>query len=339
MPRACRSTPFRIPLALLLACALPVQAEETPPATEVPVRPPLDERSQVDARALERQLALREQQMLDAGGDQFLALWLPANVGDANGAVILLPGDDESADWPQSIGPLRRKLPDNGWHSLSLTLPDPQGELLPVRPPIDETAPAAPGEPAAPQADGEAPTPSTEEATAAMPVAPEEAAKAQTDAQRAAHTQRVLARIATGIAFAEQRQAKTIVLLGHGSGAYWAARYLAEHKPDGVRHLLLVAAERPTGFAPELDELIPGLQLPTGDFYFKDQAADRSAALLRMQAGKRQKHPAYTQIGMKALPDNPEVEQEQVYRRIRGWLDTQLKKAAPSSPAAGAPAG
>ncbi|MGE8497670.1 MAG: alpha/beta hydrolase family protein [Pseudomonas sp.] len=338
MPRACRSTPSRFSLALLLACSLSIQAEETPPAPETPVRPLLDERSQVDARALERQLAQREQQMLSAGGDQFLALWLPANVGDANGAVILLPGDDESADWPQSIGPLRRKLPDNGWHSLSLTLPDPQGDLPPIRTPGDETA-TPPGEPAAPQGDQEAPTPSTEEATATMPAAPEEAALAKIEAQRTAHTHRVLARIAAGIAFAEQRQARTIVLLGHGTGAYWAARYLAEHKPDGVKHLLLVAAERPMGFAPELDELIPGLQLPTGDFYYKDKASDRTAALLRMQAGKRQKHPAYAQIGMSALSDNAEVEQEQLYRRIRGWLDTQLKKANPAAPAAGAPAG
>src|SRR3546814_5031114 len=54
----------------------------SPPAQETPARPPLDERSQVEARALGRQLAQREQQMLDAGGDQFLALWLPANASE-----------------------------------------------------------------------------------------------------------------------------------------------------------------------------------------------------------------------------------------------------------------
>src|SRR5690606_27632449 len=106
MPSACRSPRPHVYLALLLAVALPLLAEETPPpAQETPARPPLDERSQVEARALGRQLAQREQQMLDAGGDQFLALWLPANASEPSGAVILLPGDDESADWPQSIGP------------------------------------------------------------------------------------------------------------------------------------------------------------------------------------------------------------------------------------------
>mgnify|MGYP006169708773 CR=1 FL=1 len=34
------------------------------------------------------------QQMLQAGAESFLALWLPANVGEPSGAVILLPGID-----------------------------------------------------------------------------------------------------------------------------------------------------------------------------------------------------------------------------------------------------
>ncbi|MCY1531322.1 hypothetical protein D9M68_665440 [compost metagenome] len=106
-----------------------------------------------------------------------------------------------------------------------------------------------------------------------------------------------------------------------------------------MQNLLLVAAELPEGFiSPALDELIPGLQLATGDFYYKDQASDRTAALKRMQAGKRQKHPAYIQIAMKALPGNPSAEQEQLYRRIRGWLSLHLQasvqpaaKPAPTS--------
>lgn len=134
-----------------------------------------------------------------------------------------------------------------------------------------------------------------------------------------------MARIESAIAFAEQQQAKTIVLLGHGSGAYWAARYLAERKPANIQNLLLVAAQLPAGYTPPLDELIPQLQLATGDFYYKDLPADRQAALKRSQASKRQKHPAYIQIAMKALPGNREAEQEQLYRRIRGWLTLKLQ--------------
>lgn len=325
---------------LLLAAPLhaeeeaPAAAPETPAAPAEEVRAALPERSEVDAQALERQLEQKEQQQLKAADASFLALWLPANVGEPSGAVILVPGEDGNADGAQSIGPLRRKLPDAGWHSLSLSLPDPSGDAPPERSteiaaepaPVSvdtaeasgETTPAeTPAEPAAaaePQADADA---ATTPAPAPVAATPEERQKA--------HAERVLARIESAITFAEQQKAKSIVLLGHGSGAYWAARYLAERKPASIHNLLLVAPSLPAGYTPPLDELIPALQLATGDFYYKDAPADRRAALLRSQASKRQKHPAYIQVAMKALPGNREAEQEQLYRRIRGWLTLKLQ--------------
>jgi dienelactone hydrolase len=309
-------------VCLLLCLCTHAWAEEAPAsdtgsaeqAAEVE-RAPVAERSESGASALEQQLDKREQQQLQAGDQTFLALWLPANVGEPSGAVILLPGDDETADWPQSVGPIRRKLPDAGWHTLSLTLPSPLNSVPTTRsapetePAPDETAAEAPAE------SSQAPAEATETT----------ASDTQIDEQRQAQAEQILARVDAAIAFAQQQQAKTIVLLGHGSGAYWAARYLSERKPAQVKNLLLVAAKLPEGYTPALDELIPQLQLATGDFYYKDQAADRQAALKRSQASKRQKHPAYIQIAMKALPGNPEVQQEQLNRRIRGWLSMKVQ--------------
>lgn len=327
------------PLALcLLLLGTLAYAEGEAPASSEPVstvapaveRAALPERSQADASALERQLQEHEQQHLKTAEDRFLALWRPANVAEPNGAVILLPGDDESADWPQSIGPLRRKLPDAGWHSLSLSLPDPQGEPLPLR----STANTNPASlPTAVQTDESTGEPDPTEAAGTVPD-DNQALPASIDfeaaleAQRQAHAERVMTRIEAGIAFAQQQQAQTIVLLGHGSGAYWAARFLAERQPATVQNLLLVAAELPDGFSPALDELVPRLKLATGDFYYLEQNSDRNAALKRMQASKRQKHPAYIQIAMQALPGNPPAEQEQLYRRIRGWLSQHLRASA-----------
>ena len=104
-------------LSLLLPLALPVQADDPAPAAEPAqpqpvVREPLPERSQEDAAALERQLPPHEQQQLQAGEVSFLALWKPANNSDPSGAVIIVPGAGETADWPIVVGPLRSKLPD-----------------------------------------------------------------------------------------------------------------------------------------------------------------------------------------------------------------------------------
>lgn len=331
-------------IVLLTLLAAPLLAQQGTPgeasgeapkqATEEPQRPPLAERSEVEAKALEEQLQAKEQQQLQGADEAFLALWLPANVGEPSGVVILLPGDDGNPDGAQSVGPLRRKLPNAGWHSLSLSLPDPSGDAPPARsteiaaepaPVSVDTAEAGAEEKPAETATEPAPTTEPPTATeAATPAAPAPAAASLEELQKA-HAERVLARIGSAIAFAEQQQAKTIVLLGNGSGAYWAARYLAERKPSTIHNLLLIAPSLPAGYAPPLDELIPSLQLATGDFYYKDAPADRRAALQRSQASKRQKHPAYIQVAMKALPGNLEAEQEQLYRRIRGWLSLKLQ--------------
>ena len=339
-----------IALCLLLAGA-PSLAEETAETAEtdaVPVAPAApevraapSERSTDTAQALAEVLPDQEQQQLQTADEPFLALWLPANSGSPSGAVIIVPGDGESADWPQTISPLRHKLPDAGWHSLSLTLPDPNQPFVPARATEPVAEPAAPADEAPSaddtgNADEAAPTDATDEAPA--PAADEQSAPSEEPAPAAEppsdpetlrqnHAARVIARIEAAVAFAQQRQAQTVVLLGHGSGAYWAARYLQERQPANVRHLVVIGAELPADYGPALDELLPGLKLATGDFYYKDRLGDRQAAVKRLQASKRLQHPAYTQVAMKALPGNTDAEQEQLYRRIRGWLSSQLKAA------------
>src|SRR5476649_2578465 len=139
MPYTLRAPLAALCLSLILPCIQPAMAADPAPAKEpaatepVVERAPLLSRSKEDAQALERQLPLQEQQQLQAGDETFLALWKPANSSDPKGAVIIIPGADESADWPDAVGPLRRKFPDVGWASLSLTLPDMLGDTPQAR--------------------------------------------------------------------------------------------------------------------------------------------------------------------------------------------------------------
>lgn len=120
-------------LSLLLPLASPALATETEAQPKPAVREPLPERSQEDAAALERQVPQHEQQQLQAPGDSFLTLWKPANSNAPKGAVIIIPGAGETADWPLVVGPLRNKLPNADWASLSLSLPDMQSEASQAR--------------------------------------------------------------------------------------------------------------------------------------------------------------------------------------------------------------
>ncbi|MBL4983694.1 alpha/beta hydrolase family protein [Pseudomonas fluorescens] len=307
-------------LSLLFTSALPVQAEDAPsPAVEKPAeRQPLPERSQQEASALERQVPLQEQQQLQAGSESFLALWKPANSAEAEGVVILIPSVGENADWPQAIAPLRRKLPDAAWGTLSLSLPDVSVDTLPPR--VIEPPEAV------------VDTSSKEGSTAAKPV--EQAASAEAegtdpavvpgaDEQDKTDAKRIFDRIDAAVAFAQTQSARSVVLLGHGTGAWWAARYLSEKQPSQVQRLVMVAGKTPAARQPDLQQLAPALKVPTADVFYQEGALERKNAQERLQAAKRSKNDSYKQVSLTALPGNSAAEQEQLYRRVRGWLSPQ----------------
>ncbi|WP_260962144.1 alpha/beta hydrolase family protein [Pseudomonas citri] len=327
MPSVYRLALPALCLSLILPSAFFAQAEEPAPATaeqpagEKPLeRQPLPERSQEEATALERKIPTQEQQQLQTGSDTFLALWKPANSSDPKGAVIIIPGAGETADWPQVIGPLRKKLPDVEWSSLSITLPDLQSDVIAPR--VVETPPETkPADTAAAAPDATTAAPIEQvaggEADAADPVV------AQTDEEHArADAERIFARIDAALAYTEQQSARSIVLLGHGTGAYWAARYLSEKQPAQIERFVMIAAQAPVTAKPGLTELTPTLKLATADIFYMDKPLDRNAALERLQASKRLKGSTFSQVSLKALP-NPSAEQEQLFRRVRGWLNPQ----------------
>jgi hypothetical protein len=320
MPPFHRSTLATLCLSLLLTSTFSAQAADAPaPAAEKPVeRQPLPERSQAEASALERNIAQHEQQQLQAGSDSFLALWKPANSAEPEGVVIIVPGAGENADWPQAIGPLRRKLPDANWGSLSLTLPDVSMDTLPPR--VIE----------APKATVD--TSSKDGSTAAKPI--EQAASAEAEGtdpavvpgaeeQDKTDAKRIFDRIDAAVAFAQTQSARSVVLLGHGSGAWWAARYLSEKQPAQVQKLVMVAGKTPVGRQPDLQQVAPVLKVPTADIFYQDSALERKNALARLHAAKRGKNDGYKQVSLKTVPGNSSAEQEQLYRRVRGWLSPQ----------------
>ena len=325
MPSVYRLALPALCLSLILPCAFSVKAADPAPAAEEKTaeekpleRQPLPERSQEEATALERKIPAQEQQQLQAGSDTFLALWKPANTAEPKGAVIIIPGAGETVDWPQAIGPLRRKLPDAEWSSLSITLPDLQSDAIAPR--IVEAAPAPkPAETGSKDSTTAAPI---EQVAGGEADVADKAVTETTEEQSKADAERIFARIDAAIAFAEQQSARSIVVLGHGTGAYWAARYLSEKQPSQVERFLMVAAQTPAQAKPELDELAPNLKLPTADIFYMDKPLDRNAALARLQANKRVKTSAFSQVALKALPDT-KAEQEQLFRRVRGWLNPQ----------------
>jgi hypothetical protein len=307
----------------------------TAPAQVAAERPPTQSRGDAMAADLVRQLSASEFVSLKEGDKDFVALWRPANVGSPKGVIILLPGEGESADWPRGIGPLRRGLPDHGWHTLSLSLPD--SPALVVQPPATAAEEQAPAEPAD-ETDTEAEQTDADKApdeagylpeeTAATPDEPPPAPNdAQpTDEQELAQPdqpERIAERIEAALAFARSKQPKVIVFLGQGAGSYWAAHFIQQQGPADVRQLVMVRPQQPDGQDEPLAQLVPTLKLATGDFYYRDSVGSESAARERLNASRRLDHPAYRQVKLPPQTGDRQVDQEQLVRRVRGWLDKQ----------------
>lgn len=68
-------------------------------------------------------LVVGEAEWLEADGQKFLALYTEDTSGAPKGAVILVHGTGAHPDWPDVIHPLRVRLPDHGWSTLSIQAP------------------------------------------------------------------------------------------------------------------------------------------------------------------------------------------------------------------------
>ncbi|MGB5261504.1 MAG: alpha/beta fold hydrolase [Gammaproteobacteria bacterium] len=64
-----------------------------------------------------------EPEWLQSGDHRFLSIYTKP-VGEVrHGAVILVHGSGVHPDWPEVINPLRERLPEHGWATLSLQMP------------------------------------------------------------------------------------------------------------------------------------------------------------------------------------------------------------------------
>ncbi|MDD1969249.1 alpha/beta hydrolase family protein [Pseudomonas putida] len=310
-------------LTLILPCSQMTLAADTAPASgakpeeKAPERAVLPSRSQEDSLALERRIPQIEQQQLQAGDESFLALWKPANVDEPKGAVVIVPGAGESADWPNAVGPLRNKLPDVGWASLSLTLPDAYEDGVFAR---AAEAPATDDKAAADKDKAKAPDPAASAEADAAAAAAQAAAQVERDKTTA---EKIFARIDSAVTFAQQNKAHSVVLLGHGTGAYWAARYMSERPAPAVQKLVMVTAVQTNQQTPTLLQLLPTLKVPTADFVNRELAVPRQQAKDRLDVSKRIKNARFTQVALNAIPGNTAGEQDQLFRRVRGWLESE----------------
>jgi pimeloyl-ACP methyl ester carboxylesterase len=84
-----------------------------------------------------------EAQWLQAGDIEFLSIYTEPTTDSSLGGAIIMHGIGVHPNWPDVILPLRTRLPDVGWHTLSLQMPvlANDAETSEYRPLFSEIAP------------------------------------------------------------------------------------------------------------------------------------------------------------------------------------------------------
>lgn len=85
------------------------------------------------SRELKNRLDSAQTVDLQAGDESFVALYRKNSLPMLQGAVILLHDQKRNADWPKVISPLRKKLSERGWDTLSIQLPVSSGLFVPTQ--------------------------------------------------------------------------------------------------------------------------------------------------------------------------------------------------------------
>jgi hypothetical protein len=224
---------------------------------------------------------------LSTPSERFFALSLEQETGSPEGGVLILHDAGQTPDWPFLLQQSRTYLPIVGWSTLSIPLPTPQRDATAWQPVADDAAPEL---------------------------------VVETDEQ---WQERVMARIASGVQQLNEQGNFNIAVLGYGSGAYWAGRYLAERMlPEEALGYALILWQAPA-LRPDLAEYVGQLSIPILDLYMGDDPAQDRAAEQRKAAAARAKHPDYLQIHDATRHGSygaPAIDRST--RRIWGWLRT-----------------
>jgi len=212
-------------------------------------------------------------ELLDLNSDvpNYSALLTERSTKIKRGITLLFPDSRTHSDWPIFTQVLRNELPQDGWTTLSLVLPNPTTQNLPKRtlPSLKRLASTSnTSQPPDNQIDA-----STEPAN--QPPQKEPTSET-TSAQKTNNATYIMQQGMAAIQTAQQQGYDTIVLVGVGDGANWAAALGVNVKDQINISLLMLDATQSTDInAPVFIQLIPQLNFPVMDIYASSPANTR----------------------------------------------------------------
>ncbi|WP_426414698.1 DUF3530 family protein [Aestuariirhabdus sp. LZHN29] len=222
-----------------------------------------------------------------------IALYQQRRSSKDRGGVILVAARGQHPDWPQLIAPLRKQLPDQGWHSLSLAPPP-----LPAPTPPEEAAGAS----------------------SEIPVSASDAAgnSLEQELRKVAlreYQQLLGARISAAREHLSELGVTPQVLLLVGDSAAPAVAALAEEKSAFAALVFINAENDPEGELVKLLQQTPTLTL---DLYYGHR--QQAAAAERLAAAQRANNRHYYPVQLSGPQNSVDASGERLLKRIESWL-------------------
>ncbi len=253
--------------------------------------------------------------------EQFLALHEPALQGQPKGVVLLIHDAGQHPNWQGPLSTLREYLPEKGWSTLSITLPDPETPKPPAPPTAEALAAAAtnigteiqptPGENESKEVFNDQ-TNSIGDGTF-VPTGPGDITTREPSEIESIASDRIIA----AIEYLQQQQINKVVIYGQGIGATRAAAYVQETGAlnGSIQAIIMVDAYNTTPLK-EYNLLLAlnNPSLPVLDIQTLDTEPLRRDAKSRQNQARRNDLEAYQQIILSN--DDSEL----IAKRIYGFL-------------------
>lgn len=302
-----------------------------PPETDERPVPNTEQRRIADLKA---QYPPNELKRISSNTGEFTALWKKGRKGTTFGALLIVPTDGQTANWPHTIETLRTELPEAGWGTLSIDVAAIPKKKPPSRPePADLQADNVPDE-SSPNTDTE-----TEALTANTPADDKSSAPSRSGDD---FTDPNIDRIKAAIEFLHQEGQYNIVLAGYGHSAKRVLEYIQESGATGmdknmkstgtegmkrpIRAIIMVNPKSSQGT--NIEALISSItftDMPMLDVVVGTHYLDRHSAEARKQSATHAGMETYLQVHL--MEPNTVVfgNENRLSRRIRGFMTKYAK--------------
>lgn len=265
---------------------------------------------------------------IDSAGEPFLAVWNADRTGDAKGAVLIVHAEGEHPAWPQTTRPLHDSLPDYGWATMAIHLPNPHSKPVPkrtiatratVNTTSDSTTPTADDKPETDTPPTPAPTPTATAATR--------------DTEKISSE-----RLAAALQFLHEKGQFNVILMGSGVGAIRTHLFMKSITPIITDERLRKRFEKPIQASiifnarnrlptenKDFSEWFFDPEIPVLDIYTTEDIRNQQAAYTRKILGKREKVVTHSQIKIATINYEKSWQENILSRRVRSFLEAYLK--------------